>query len=707
MQHARGTAVLGDFAGATFVKDGVTTTFNRRDGKFFVSTEGPDGKPGEFEVTFTFGLTPLQQYLIEMPGGRLQAFGVAWDSRPKEAGGQRWFDLYPGQKLGVGDPLHWTGIQQTSNFMCVDCHVTNFRKGYDATARRYDSTWSELGVGCEACHGPGGAHVGWARAGASRADATRGLVAQRPDRLGVAWGTDPAARPQVPMPTAGQVAEVETCGRCHARRSQFSDDIHAGRTLADAFRISLLDRGLYRPDGQMQDEVFNHGSFLQSRMFAKGVTCSDCHDPHSQKLRAEGNALCTQCHEPAKFDAKAHHFHEPASPSGQCVSCHMPTVTYMIVDPRHDHSFRVPRPDLAAALGTPDACATCHGDKPIGWSAQELRNRLGHAAQSFQTFGEAFRAADQGASGAAGLLARIVNDPLQPAIVRASAIARGAALGRPAGVAELRLQLADPDPLVRAAAVEAASLPDANQLRTLLTPLLRDPMRQVRIEAARALAGPAEIGLGDADRMAFRSALDEYIAAQRYNADRGEAHMNLALLEIRRGNGLLADDHLQRAILADPTFVPAYVQLADLYRARREEEKAEAILRRALERNPEAALAHHFLGLSLIRQRRGAMAIEALSRAAALEPDNARFGYVLSVALDQTGNRAGALRTLGAVLARHPNDPDSLSAGAAWALQRGETTTALGYLTTLRALRPDDTSLQREIDRLRQAPARR
>ena len=707
MQHARGAAVLGDFGGARFIKDGITTTFFRKDGKFLVDTQGPDGKAGEFEVKFTFGLTPLQQYLIEMPGGRLQAFGIAWDTRPKSAGGQRWFDLYPGEKLVAGDPLHWTGIQQTANFMCVDCHVTNLQKGFDDKAGVYNSTWSELGVGCEACHGPGSSHRSWAQAGAPRADTSRGLVARFPVRSGIAWGTDPAARPRVPPPGPGENAAVETCARCHARRSQLTDQVHAGQPFADGFRASLLDRGLYRPDGQMQDEVFNHGSFLQSRMFAKGVTCTDCHDPHTQKLRAEGNAVCGQCHESAKFDAKAHHFHEPDSKAGQCTTCHMPVVTYMVVDPRHDHSFRVPRPDLSASLGTPDVCATCHSDKPVGWASEQLRTRLGHAPSGFQTFGEAFHAADRGAPEAGGLLARIIAEPTQPPIVRASAIARGIATGRPLGSVELQTALADPDPLVRAAAVEAAGVGDVNQVSSLLVPLLRDPVRQVRIETARALVGPGEMRLGDTDRAAFRKALEEYVAVQRYNADRGEAHMNLALLEIRRGNGLLADDHLVRAIVIDPTFVPAYVQLADLYRGRRDEEKAQAILRQGLERNPDAALLHHALGLSLIRQQQREAALAELRRASELEPQNARYGYVYAASLDQAGRRPEAVKVLDAVLASHPYDADTLTAQAVWAMQRGESQTALGYLMTLRAVRPDDRAIQQEINRLQRSPSRR
>ena len=707
MQHAGPATVLGAFDGATFDKDGVTSTFLTKGKDFFVRTEGPDGKPGDFPVKFTFGLAPLQQYLVEMPGGRLQAFGIAWDSRAKAEGGQRWFDLYPGQHLKPGNPLHWTGIQQTANFMCIDCHVTNFRKGFDSAQRTYDSTWSELGVGCESCHGPGANHVAWAQSGKPAGDARRSLPATFRPQASIAWGSDPAKRPAVPPPAAGQIAEAQVCARCHARRSQLTDDIHAGQPFADAFRLALLDRGLYRADGQMQDEVFNHGSFLQSRMFAKGVTCSNCHEPHSQKLRAEGNALCGQCHEPARFDSAQHFFHAPGSKAGACVTCHMPVVTYMVVDPRHDHSFRIPRPDLAATLGSPDVCTTCHTDKSAAWAAGEIRARTGHAPASFQTFGEAFAGADRGDPSATSLLGRIVADPMQPAIVRASAIARLTALGRTPDLGEMKRALSDPDASVRAAAVGALAGTDATTRLDTLPALLRDPVREVRIEAARALAGDAELRLAAADRDAFRRALDEYIAVQRYNADRAEGHMNLALLELRRGNTLLADDHLARAIAVDPSFMPAYVQQADLYRARREDDKADAILRRAVEREPDSAMARHALGLSLIRQRRLDAALEQLRRASELEPTSARYGYVYAVALQSAGRPQEASRVADEVLGRSPYDADTLIAAATWANQRGDVAATLRYLTTLRLVRPDDRAIGAEIERLRRAPTGR
>ncbi len=162
MQAATAQTVLGNFDDASFTHAGLTSRFFRRDGGFFVSTDGPDGKLAEFQIRYTFGVYPLQQYLIAFPDGRLQALGIAWDARPKDRGGQRWFHLYPDRTLHAGDPLHWTGIDQTWNFMCAECHVTELHKNYDAAGNTYATTWAEIGVGCEACHGPGSAHVAWA-----------------------------------------------------------------------------------------------------------------------------------------------------------------------------------------------------------------------------------------------------------------------------------------------------------------------------------------------------------------------------------------------------------------------------------------------------------------------------------------------------------------------------------------------------------------
>src|SRR5262245_5255049 len=166
MQMASEATVLGDFGDRRLSHAAITSTFFRRGGKFMIRTDGPDGKLADFEIKYTFGLRPLQQYLIELPGGRLQALSIAWDARSREAGGQRWFHLYPNERIDFRDELHWTRRQQNWNYMCADCHSTNVRKNYDAAADRYATTWSEINVACEACHGPGSLHV-------SRAEASR------------------------------------------------------------------------------------------------------------------------------------------------------------------------------------------------------------------------------------------------------------------------------------------------------------------------------------------------------------------------------------------------------------------------------------------------------------------------------------------------------------------------------------------------------
>jgi len=307
MQEADARTVLGNFDNAKFTYAGVTSTFFKRDGRYHVRTDGPDGKLADYAIKYTFGVAPLQQYLIELPGGRLQALSIAWDSRPKAAGGQRWFHLYPRQAIKAGDPLHWTGIGQNWNFMCSECHSTNLRKGYDAQRGEFRTTWSEINVACEACHGPGSQHVAWAKAGAGGAD--KGLGIALDERWGVTWTQDAASgKPRRSAPRTS-VREIETCARCHARAGRLADDYVHGKPLLDTHRPALLEGELYWIDGQMRDEVYNWGSFLQSRMHAAGVTCSDCHDPHSLKLRAPGNAVCAQCHVPAQYDVAAHTHH--------------------------------------------------------------------------------------------------------------------------------------------------------------------------------------------------------------------------------------------------------------------------------------------------------------------------------------------------------------------------------------------------------------
>jgi len=374
MQKATAKTVLGDFSRVKFTNQGVTTTFFKRGDVFFVNTDGADGRLADFAIKYTFGVTPLQQYLIEFPGGRLQTLPIAWDSRPKISGGQRWFHLFAHEKIDHTDSLHWTGIYQNWNLQCAECHSTGLRKGYDAAKNSYHTTWKELNVSCEACHGPGSQHVDWAKTASKpyKDDANKGFATP----INSDWQDwafpEPGAR-YAKRDHAADPAVINTCSACHARRSALADRDQPGAPLADTHRLGLLTEPNYYVDGQQREEDYVWGSFQQSKMSQRGVTCMDCHEPHAAKLRAEGNTLCARCHNTSQFDTPKHHFHKSDSTGAQCVSCHMPAKNYMMIDVRRDHSLRVPRPDLAQSLDTPDACTQCHNGKTPAWAARCLR----------------------------------------------------------------------------------------------------------------------------------------------------------------------------------------------------------------------------------------------------------------------------------------------------------------------------------------------
>ena len=715
MQHANVQSVLGNFNDAKFIYSGITSTFFKRNSKFFVNTDGPDGKLRDYEIKYTFGVTPLQQYLIEMPGARFQALSIAWDSRPKEQGGQRWFHLYPKERITHDDELHWTRPSQNWNFMCADCHSTELRKNYDPVTDRFKTEWTEISVGCEACHGPGSRHLDWAATQSpllekggkggfesrpqiplnppfpkgekvNRADTTKGLTASLDERRGVTWKPNETTGNATRSKVRASEREIEVCAQCHARRGQIAEGYAPGRPFLDYYRPAFLTSPLYHGDGQQRDEVYIWGSFLQSKMYASGVTCSDCHNPHSGKLRAEGSAVCATCHLPSKYDAPAHHHHKAGSAGAACVACHMPTTTYMVVDPRHDHSLRVPRPDLSMKLGTPNPCNGCHKDRDARWAAAQVRQWYGREPRGYQSFAGAFTAANAGAIDASAQLRAIAADASHPAIARATALAQFNAPLSKATLDTLSAGLRDPSALVRLAALQslATSSPDARV--RLTAPLLADPMKAIRIEAVNVLAPVPATQLSAEQRAAFERASAEYVASQRYNADRAEARVNLGTFYANRAEPARAEEEMKTAIRLDPLFAPAYVNLADLYRAVGRDADGEKILREGIRVAPNSAILHHGLGLALVRLKRADVALGELERATMLEPGNVRFAYVYAVALHSSGKVDAALKRLEKTLAADPNDRDVLQALASFHQARGENAAAEKYAERLRTL---------------------
>jgi predicted CXXCH cytochrome family protein len=438
---------------------------------------------------------------------------------------------------------------------------------------------AEIGVGCEACHGPGADHVGWARhpqTGKQRAELTpMGLTVDL---------------------AASQEAEVMQCLTCHSRREAMTDgNPLPGTDYHDAFSLTPLREGIYHPDGQILDEVFEGGSFLQSKMHAKGVRCSDCHDPHSAGLKAEGNAVCAQCHSPAGnpafaslplklYDSPDHHFHEQGSEGAQCVACHMIERTYMGIDTRRDHSFRVPRPDLAAT-GSPDACTDCHTDRTAEWAASDLAARFPESLHRGPHFATVFAAARRDPQEQAPLLLEIAEWADGPGIVRASALDLLGAVADMAAADRATRLLSDPDPLVRTAAASVLrSLPPEDRLARL-APLLSDPARTVREASAKALvdAAPAP-GAPHADALAKARA--EWADALRLRADYPETQLQMGGAALQARNFVGAVAAFEQAVTLDPQLVDAWSMVVRLHAAMGDAEAARAALARALTANP-------------------------------------------------------------------------------------------------------------------------
>ncbi len=661
MQPATGETVLGDFESAVFVHRGDTTRFFRRDGRFWVRTAGEDGSIADFPVVHTFGVEPLQQYLVPLSRGRLQALTVAWDARPLAQGGQRWFSLYPDERILPGDPLHWTGRDQNWNYMCAECHVTDLRRGYDERSDSYRTHAAEARVGCEGCHGPGEAHVRWARTGGrAEADTALGLLVRFRSRRSGGWSFEPdadIARRERPLAAR---EELLACAACHSRRRVIREGRLPGEPLHDTHVPEVLEEELYFADGGIRGEVYEYGSFLQSKMFHAGVTCGDCHEPHALRLRAEGNALCGQCHRPARYDGPEHHFHAAGSEAALCVSCHMPSRTYMGVDDRRDHAFRVPHPEVSGETGAPNACTECHGDRSPEWAAREIARRRAPETVPAHAYAAGLHAGRTERPDGIPLLVGLAGDQSLPGIVRATALRLLSAHPLPVVRETLVRELASPDPAVRLEAVSGAAALEPELRLSVLSPLLEDGLRAVRVAAARALASVPRERFGERSRSSFETAIAECEASERVNVERPEAHLNLGNLFRDLGRPGDAEREFRRALALDSTFVPAALNLADLWREQGRDVRADSLLSEVLVGVPESADALFARGLARVRLRRGEEALADLRLASGLRRDDVRLQTVYALALHGAGETDAALLVLGEAIARRPGNPGLL-----------------------------------------------
>jgi Flp pilus assembly protein TadD len=701
MQEVGPESVLGDFDGVTLERGGVTTVFRHDGDRFIVRTDGPDGGVADFEVAYTFGVTPLQQLVIRFPNGRFQMLDIAWDARPPEEGGQRWFSLQPDVDAGSEGPFHWTRPSQRWNTHCAECHATDLRKGFDVASRAFETTWAEIDVSCEACHGPGAAHV-------ALAEAAAGGVA---DAVGDGWGlrVDLVERGRIwvlsPDATTATLAgpqpwrtEIEACAACHARRARLGARRPSASGLHDAYAISLLRADLYHADGQIMEEVYVYGSFAQSRMYAAGVICSDCHEPHSLELRAEGNALCTTCHRASTYDAPSHHFHEPSGSGARCVECHMPATTYMVVDPRRDHSIRIPSPELSRAIGVPNACNRCHTDRTTEWAVAAAERWYGPRPGP-DHYGLALHAGRRGDPAAAPVLLALGADSTRPAIVRGTALSLLADFPSGGSARALEVALSDPEPLVRLGAVQGLRAQPALAAAPLALRALDDAVAAVRFEAVRLLA-PLPPPTDPDEAAIVERAIAEYERVQLDAADDSGSWVTLGDLYASRRRVAEAEAAYETALELDPTDLGASLNLADLLRALGREEEGERVLLAAERHHPTSAALLHAIGLLRVRRGAAGEAIAWLERAAAADPDNPRWAYVHAVAVASSGDVAHAVDILEEALALHPFDRDVLSGLATYARDLGRLDEARGYARRWLERAPDDPDARALVQQL-------
>jgi len=710
MDVAADGTVIGNFNNSTFTNQGVTSTFYRKDGKFFVRTDGSDGKLQDYEVTYVFGADPLQQYMIEFPDGRIQLLDIAWDTHKKEKGGQRWFHLHPDEKITPRHIFHWTRRFLNWNYMCAECHTTNLQKNFDLETNTFKTTWTMIDVGCQACHGPGSNHVEWAGSFKKTGDEEIPF-----DITGL----------EVNLKDKKSRAQVEACARCHARRNGLRKDYEYGKPFMDFYVPQVLTDPLYYPDGQILDEVYVYGSFLQSKKYQKGILCTDCHNPHTAQLRRKGNELCKRCHfastteqgekiKTKRYDLPDHHFHELGSAGAQCVECHMPETKYMIVDPRRDHKFQIPRPDLSVKLEIPNPCNRCHTDKSAQWSTDKINEWYPLTKDKREKeihFAEVFAAGQSDNQEAEAGLINIINDKSRPAIIRATALNILSRYRSKEAVDRTALSLRDNDPLVRYEAVRALSAlipkvlgPEEQQKKySLLSPLLKDKIRAVRSETARTLTEvPAKL-FNQKDLTDFNKALDEYKDRQDSIADRPESHLNLGIMYENLGQSDIAETSYKTAIRLVNDFTPARFNLANFYNRLKRNEDAEVQFKEIIKFDPENGEAYYSLGLLMAEMKRMDEAVDLLAKAVILLPDQVRVRYNYALTLRHLGQAEDALKEM--IIAHQINkrDPAIVQAIAIFYIQDQQWEKALPFAELLVMLVPDAKGPRQMLKQVEQA----
>jgi Tfp pilus assembly protein PilF len=686
MDIASDSSVLGNFNNVEIELNGKKHKFYKRDGKFFVYTQGVGGKMTEFKITHTFGVRPLQQYLVPFEKGKYQCLPIAWDTNKK-----KWFDMagmvYRSDELKPDNWFYWTNQSQNWNGMCAECHSTNLQKNYNLEDDSFNTTWSDIDVNCEACHGPGSEHLDWAKLpeGARDYNGNMGLV----------------------LKTSGTTSKqfIESCAPCHSRRTSFGPNNHTESEFYNNHRPQNISPPLYYSDGQILDEDYEFASFTQSKMYMNDVKCSDCHDSHSLKFKFEGNALCTQCHRAEEFDTFQHHFHKYKNESGSpvknkfgeiipvgdgvlCVNCHMPGKYYMGIDWRRDHSIRIPRPDISIKYNTPNACNDCHADKSFQWSEDYIKKYFGERKK--HTYGFTLADGFLQKEGADTSLIKLIKSDLYPEIVRATAIQYLSAYDNPKAISTIQEMLNSPEPIIRERAIDAFNSNNPEVLAKIFIPLLNDPVKMVRIAAASKLSILAKENFTDDQYKTLTAVLEEYLITLKYTADFPTGKYNLGNFYSNKGDYITAAKFYNDAIKTDSLLFPAKSNLALLYYNNGELKKAEKIFLDLINKHPEYTEGNYYLGLLYAEQKRYKEAAEVLESATIKTGVNPRIYYNLGLIYQYLNNGAKAESSLMKAYSLSPNEFDVMYALADFHIKKNNYAAALKYANEMRVKFPSN-----------------
>ncbi len=674
MQIADENTVLAPFKGEEFTNQGIVSKFYIKNNTFYVNTEGPDGKYHDYKVIYTFGVTPLQQYIVQFPNGHFQCLRTAWDTKKNE-----WFDLYPDFKVVHSEWLHWSRGALNWNNMCADCHSTNVRKNYDANNHSYNTKFALINVNCEACHGPGKNHIKNAK--------TLGDAYQSHGELKMTAATDSKTL-------------VDQCARCHMRREQISERYNFEGTLLDHYFPNLIANETYHPDGQILDEVYVYGSFVQSKMYHNDVTCTDCHDAHSLKLKFNDNQLCLQCHVPEKYDTSKHHFHKKNTDGAQCINCHMTGRFYMGNDYRRDHSFRIPRPDLSIKYNTPNACIQCHEDKDNEWAWENFKKQYG--VPDYQHFSELLAPGLTGQENGKESLLTLIKDTLQPEIARASAMRAMRDYMNINDVNNLLQYLNDLSPLVRATTIDLLGEINNTEYASYLLPLLKDEKRSVRINAFYGISRLKEEQIPDNYKKVYQKVKKEFNTSLDVISDFAGGNAKRASYLLRQGNIQESIKYYEKALEIDNINNLIRTNLANLYYSNDEHLKAEESFKTIIKQEPEYGPTYYSLGLLYAELNQPEKAIIQFEKTILYMPQNVRAYYNLCLLHDKQNDFASAKTTVLKGITIAPNNVDLLYTAAYLFSKNGDNQKAVFYAKELLRIEPNN---QQYINLLQQVGA--